>query len=515
MKRICGLLLICILLALICVPFSSSLAFAAVQAKVNAAKLNIREKPVISSKAIGKLINGQTVTILEQKTGWSKISFSGKYGWVSSDYLKQLTSEPAIKVQTGYTTINSLNVRQSASESSKSLGILTKGTAVNVLSQQGSWLKVTVPTKKLTGWISKTYISFKPISAVKPPASVPAIVVKMYTTANPALNLREQSNTQAKVLEKLPKGTAVQLSEKTSEWGKVKTPSGKSGWVSLSYLTDKAPSVPKPAPAPAETKPAEGKFITLLTDSNLRIGPGTEYEIIKIEKKGSKLERLSTAGEWAEVKTAAGDIVWVSSKLTAPSPENPDIPESVKTLAGKVIVLDAGHGGKDPGTSGKATGEEVSTLEKTVNLQTVQKISAVLQQAGAKVIHTRTTDTYLTLSQRVNVSHAYNADVFISVHYNAPGSSSTGIDTFFYPTNVNEQKLATYMQEELIKHTAMANRGVKEGNFQVIRENKKPAILLELGFLSNPKEAKLVKSPEYQEKVAQGVYKGLVRYFES
>ncbi|RFU69368.1 hypothetical protein D0469_09870 [Peribacillus saganii] len=513
MKGTCVRMIILIFLALLCLPFSSNQAFAATKAKVKATTLNIREKPTTASKTVGKLPQGAAVTIQGQQKEWAKISYGkAQSGWVDSTYLTLEKAKPAAKTKTGYATVNSLNVRQGASGTSKSLGKISKGTPVTVYSQNGSWLKVTVPSKKWTGWIAKNYIAFSPIPAAKPAVpAAPVPAATFYVTVN-SLNLRELPTTSSKVIQSLNKGTAVQLTEKKTGWGKVKIANGKTGWVSLTYLSAKTPVEPVKIPT-------DGKYITLTSDNDLLKGPGTDYEVIKIEAAGTRLEKMSVKADWMEVKTAAGVIGWVHSSYIAPYKDNTDKPSGGQALAGKVIVLDPGHGGKDPGTSGKATGalpgslEEKATLEKTVNLQTVNAMAKTLQAAGATVILTRTTDEYLTLLQRVNVSHSQNADVFISVHYNAPGNKSTGIDTFFYPTHVNEQKLASYVHEELIKSTQMKNRGVKPGNFQVIRDNKKPALLLELGFLSNPDEAKLVKSEEYQQKVAQGVYQGLAKYF--
>ena len=171
-------------------------------------------------------------------------------------------------------------------------------------------------------------------------------------------------------------------------------------------------------------------------------------------------------------------------------------------------MIDAGHGGTDPG----AVGDKYN--EKNLTLSTAKELERLLKAAGTKVIMTREGDTYPTLTERVNISHQKNADVFISLHFNSNANKqANGIDTFYYDTNVNEQELANVIQEEIIKATGLKNRGINEGNFQVIRTNTNAAILIELGFISNPEEEKIIASKDFQINAATGIMKGLERYF--
>jgi N-acetylmuramoyl-L-alanine amidase len=421
-------------LSILSFPQSSEKALATGQdlVKVTATSLNVREKPSTSSKIIGSFKKGQIVTILAEQKGWTKVPLGKSYGWVSSSYVSKVqtisTSSTATQ-KSGTVTASSLNLRQSATTSSKSIGTLKKGTVVTIQSQSGSWLQVYVSSLKKTGWVSASYINVK--TAAPSPSAVTAPVVAKgttyYVTAS-SLNIRQQPSTSGKILTSVKKNQRVTFFEKSGSWGKIKTASGITGWASLSYLTQKAPTAPVP----------------------------------------------------------------VTSGL----------------VSGKTIVLDAGHGGKDSG----ATGE--NNYEKTLNLQTVEALSSLLKNGGAEVILTRSSDKYLTLSERVKISNQYQPDVFISIHYNANSSNdANGINTFYWTTNADEKELAAYIQEEVIKQTGLKNRGIKPGDFQVIRDSKNPAILVELGFISNPEEEKIIATNEYQQKAATGIYNGLVRYF--
>ena len=107
-----------------------------------------------------------------------------------------------------------------------------------------------------------------------------------------------------------------------------------------------------------------------------------------------------------------------------------------------------------------------------------------------------------------------NADIFISIHFNSNTSKEAhGIDTYYYGTHVNERELAICIQEEVIKATGLKGRGVYEGDFQVIRTNANAAVLVELGFISNPNEEKVIASKDFQQKAAIGYYERFRKVF--
>ncbi|RFU63908.1 N-acetylmuramoyl-L-alanine amidase [Peribacillus glennii] len=428
-------------------------ASASTQAKVNASILNIREKPGTTSKVLGTFKKGQVITAIQQQNGWTRVSFSGKNGWVSSKYL--------------------------------------------------------LPVK----------------AAAKTPAK-PATVTKpatYYVTAI-ALNIRKAPGTSSTVLTTVKKGEAVTFYEKKvisgKSWGRVKTASGKMGWASLSYLTSKAPAkpaskpAPKPKPEPEPSTPTAEPdvkyYVTGASALNIRKEPSTSSSVVTAVKKGEAVtffeKKVVSGKSWARVKTASGKTGWASmSYLSTKRPP-------AYSVSGKTIVIDPGHGGSDPGAIGKG-----KTQEKTINLQTANELKLLLQNAGAKVIMTRTSNTSrkLELSERVAISHKYKADVFISIHYNsASDDGATGIDTFYDKTYGNEAELAKSIQTELIKQTGMRDRGVKTAGFYVVKYNKVPSVLVELGFISNPNEEKLIATKAYQQKAARGIFNGLNKYFD-
>jgi len=189
-------------------------------------------------------------------------------------------------------------------------------------------------------------------------------------------------------------------------------------------------------------------------------------------------------------------------------------------LAGVTIVVDPGHGGGDPGAIGPS-----GTYEKNNTLATGFKLVGLLRSAGARVILTRDTDvtpatgTYSQLTDleaRVKIANDQNADLFISLHNDAFTNPEVGgVSTFFSSANyvsVQSKDLASSIQSELVKVVAFNNRGVKDAAFFVIKNTLMPAVLVEIGFISNPTEEQILASPEFQSTAALGVYRGILKY---
>ena len=192
----------------------------------------------------------------------------------------------------------------------------------------------------------------------------------------------------------------------------------------------------------------------------------------------------------------------------------------------KVVYLDAGHGGYDPGAS------YFGISEKSLTLAIQSRVKAKLEAEGYQVVTTRTSDTYVDLTDRSRAANASESDVFVSIHINASGSSAAqGIETYYYqpyaeyPSRINatyhanptrlsmSDTLANAIQSSLINATGAQNQGVKRQTFAVLRETTAPAVLLELGFLSNPQEAARLNTSAYQEILANAIVAGIKRYY--
>jgi len=192
-------------------------------------------------------------------------------------------------------------------------------------------------------------------------------------------------------------------------------------------------------------------------------------------------------------------------------------------LSGKIILLDAGHGGPDGGAGPK------DALEKDIALDITLKVRDYLQEQGALVVMTRETDTDLAdsgtrgysrrkvedLKKRLSMINQSDNDFFVSIHLNAiPSSRWSGAQTFYAPHFKENARAAKFIQEELRENLGNTNRKAKPINsVYILKHAKKPGVLVEVGFLSNPQERANLKKESYQEKIADSIYRGINRYF--
>jgi N-acetylmuramoyl-L-alanine amidase len=192
-------------------------------------------------------------------------------------------------------------------------------------------------------------------------------------------------------------------------------------------------------------------------------------------------------------------------------------------LSGKIIAIDAGHGGPDGGAVSRE-----GLIEKDINLSVSLYLRDYLQQAGAIVVMTREGDYDLAqdgtkgyakrktedLKQRVRSIEEAGADLFISVHMNSvPSNRWSGAQTFYYPNNGGNKALSGFIQDELRTTLENTDRVAKTVNtVYLLKMLKMPAALVEVGFLSHPQESVLLGDDVYQRKVATSIYRGILRY---
>ncbi|ALS24896.1 MULTISPECIES: N-acetylmuramoyl-L-alanine amidase CwlD [Paenibacillus] len=194
-------------------------------------------------------------------------------------------------------------------------------------------------------------------------------------------------------------------------------------------------------------------------------------------------------------------------------------------LSGKIIALDAGHGGPDGGARSKD-----GLDEKDVNLAIAKYLRDYLQQAGALVVMTREDDRDLAdpstrgysrrktedLLKRAEFISQSKTDLFLSIHLNSiPSAKWSGAQTFFYPNHRDNAALAALIQDEMKKNLKNTDRVAKQADKEIylLKTLQMPSALVEVGFLSNPAEAALLRDPAYQKKVAAAIYQGILRYY--
>ncbi len=208
----------------------------------------------------------------------------------------------------------------------------------------------------------------------------------------------------------------------------------------------------------------------------------------------------------------------IRNKLTKPVekpvivtlPKVITLPEQKKTqkVTGKIIVIDAGHGGKDPGAI-----SYYGFYEKTVNLDVAIQIAELLRDYGHRVIMTRDSDEFIELEDRAAMANRTNADVFISIHADSSAKSSTNGFTLYIARSASwaADNLAESIDDRMTR-TSISSNGVKKADYRVLVQTKCPAVLVELGYLSNYWEAKQLKNVNMQKKLAQAIADGITNY---
>lgn len=187
-------------------------------------------------------------------------------------------------------------------------------------------------------------------------------------------------------------------------------------------------------------------------------------------------------------------------------------------IMNKVIAIDAGHGGPDPGKPGKYGKDE-----DELNLEIAQKLREIIEESGGIVVMTREDDTLSDsslskdLKNRVVKANEVIADVLISIHLNSFSQSKYKGAQVFYQNNSEKGKLLAELIQQELRNTLdpYNDRMAKSSNsYYLLRNAKMPAVIVECGFMSNPQEEKLLNDEKYQYKIAWAIYKGLINYFQ-
>jgi len=396
------------------------------------------------------------------------------------------------------TASGGLNLRDTPSISGESLLTIPQGTSVIITNQQGKWYQTTYNNK--TGWVSSTYVK---ITETFRQGEINAVG---------GLNLRANASTSGNVQMIIPNGANIPIIEESNNWYKT-IYQGVNGWVLAEYVV--------------VLNADDTKTIDLAPNGKVFIlgGSGVISAINENILQGKAASRYED-----NLKT----FPTLPSSLNNPVSEQPYDPQgealldpfagvTSNNLNGKKIVIDPGHGGRDPGTSGAN-----KTYEKFVNLAVATYLNDILAQAGATVVMTRTTDVsvypdYSTITQdlqaRVELANNEDPDLFISIHNNWNSNSDMKGSTTYYsldnPSQTECSILAQAMQNSLTETLETENKGVRTENYYVLKYTNVPAVLLEIAFMSNTYEEARLQNPVFQKKVATAVFHGLIRYFQS
>ncbi|WP_235620716.1 N-acetylmuramoyl-L-alanine amidase [Halothece sp. PCC 7418] len=198
--------------------------------------------------------------------------------------------------------------------------------------------------------------------------------------------------------------------------------------------------------------------------------------------------------------------IHVPQSRPAPSPPSSPLPRG-NNQDGLLVVLDPGHGGKDPGAVGIG-----GLQEKNVVLPISHHVRKTLERNGLQVKMTRWDDRFISLGGRTEMANRADADLFISIHANAISMSRpdvNGTETFYY---ANGRALAQAIQRSILSKINMRDRGVKKANFYVLRNSAMPAVLVEVGFVTGREDAPRLADPNFRQRMADAIADGILQY---
>ncbi|MEB3216585.1 MAG: N-acetylmuramoyl-L-alanine amidase [Nostocales cyanobacterium 94392] len=192
-----------------------------------------------------------------------------------------------------------------------------------------------------------------------------------------------------------------------------------------------------------------------------------------------------------------------------PQPNRPivTLPPSRVPNSRIVVMIDPGHGGKDPGAIGIG-----GLQEKDVILPISLKVAEILQQNGVQAVLTRNTDYFVSLQGRVDMAERANAGLFVSIHANSVGLSRpdvSGLEVYYYNSGLG---LAQDVRSSILNTVNVKDRGVRQARFYVLRKSSMPSILVEVGFVTGRDDAAKLASPQYRDEMAQGIANGILNY---
>ncbi|MFC7684563.1 SH3 domain-containing protein [Ureibacillus sp. GCM10028918] len=504
---------------------------------VSADILYLREGPGLSYPIIETLKEGQELSFIEKQDDWYHVKVKDMEGWVASWLTSAVKPNESPKnhsteVSSIISQVDHLNLRAEPSVSSPVLSQLNTGDEAEVLQSEANWIQISFNGSQ--GWVSADYVTIKKneeqetsntseeelTDPIETGDRTTKIDPNLFTISVDAVNIRKKADLSSKKLGTANKGEQYDVLERDNNWVKIQY-GKKEGWVYSFYGTFQVNEKIPTSVDSDKTEETDSSYVTIIYNgTNLREEPSTSSDVVIHANAGEKYKLLSTEDEWYKIEvdknTTAYVADWVVSKdfdsddTKLNSKEEPQKKEERKkgTLKGLTLVIDPGHGGNDKGTTGVR-----GTNEKEINLKTVELLKSKLRSAGAEVILTRESDVYVDLRKRVSISHQYAADAFISIHYDATEDSSISGFTTYY-TNSYQQELAEYVHAGLSEKVTIRDRGVQPGNYLVTRENKQAAILIELGYLSNPGEESVVTTDFYREQATLGIYQGILNYFD-
>lgn len=312
-----------------------------------------------------------------------------------------------------------------------------------------------------------------------------------------SLHVREQPTTNSASVGSLTRGNQVTIDGESGDWYQISY-QDISGFVHSSYILRED----------SGSEQIIGTGEVTASSLNVRATASTNADTISSLSQGTVVDLYEEADGWFKVKVGS-TFGYIHGEYVEATLGGGNGGGGNGGLNGKTIFLDPGHGGNDPGAV-----ENGSIYEKTIALSVSNKLKAALESEGATVVTSRTTDTYVALSDRASSANQSGADIFISIHANSwHDAGADGIEVLYERSYEGEasMRLAQSIQSRLASGLQLRDRGIREENLHVLRNTTIPSVLVELGFMSNPSD--LNKLQNNQDEYVNELVNGLKDYY--
>ena len=253
-----------------------------------------------------------------------------------------------------------------------------------------------------------------------------------------------------------------------------------------------------------------GLYVSELKSTHVTLKNSSNTVMIFTVSGGQLYVNTQSIGEVGRVDRMGG-LIYVSNSLIQRirSAMRAYTPPSVHRRISGTVVIDAGHGGKDPGAT-----SILGFYEKDVNLVVAREVARLLEQRGLRVKMTRTSDYSVELEDRAAIANNLNADLFVSIHSDSfPKSSRRGFTVYIARSASSSSRQAANAIARSMSGTGLNSFGVQTAGYHVLTDTRGPAVLVELGYLSNRSEAALLRSSSFQTRLAQAIADGISDYF--
>lgn len=454
--------------------FISLFSSASAIGKINCENISLMSTYNLASDSIENMHLNDTISIIESHENYLKIkSPSGKIGWIDSYFVNEQPKKYFVN-----TTDSNVILRRSPSIKSTIVGQVKPGDKITYLDTFHSWYILDYNGMEVfvASWLGDIVSNGE----------------NNVFFIDGIINIRNSPTLEGKIISKGNKLEAFTFWGEEYGWFKIGLNSGygyAAAWL-MSYGNNYF---------------LNGTNEYKYTTDNLRLRDDSSLngKIIEVIPKGTKLRVLQTIGNWDRLISPTGKIGFSFN----------DFLKTYLPLDGKTVLLDPGHGGKDPGAI-SSTGQ----YEKYINLKVALKTKKNLEDLGATVLLTRKDDSYISRIDRAQIANKYKPDIFLSIHHNALDDGnyfgmSTYYDTLGNKSGYKSNLLANAVYDSVVGISSVYRDGIHDVNYEVLRNTNIPASLIEIGFISNKWEEKNIHNNSFQDQIAKQISLGILNYF--